>query len=236
MIDEPPTPEPERTKAPHFVGGWLLALVVVLAMAVAVFRFSQLPSRRLADGTTLTLLRTTVGHTFTDAHGTLLERFVAPLVPRRVLEGWHLPLDRPQYVSWTNPLPNRTVLTVKLGLSGEAPLLSRSEFLLPPYYSRLRFVTIGEDGFEYVWIPLPFMHYRDGWYSYLMTENFPRDARQLRFRLDRCARPGGPWTAVAAFSSAPRASGAEQGTGSGDWTPRAGPLTVGADGTQFTLG
>jgi len=187
------------TKAKTAIG----VITAVLATGTTTFVVTRLPgtqTQRLADGSLLMLNRVSFDGTNKFIHGSGLEKLLRNAIPTNGVQLSGFSLTRPTMQKFEAP-PGKSQFVAELKVIGSS--LANHPLVKPAFYREFRCVIRGERGIEYVqefW-PGKFQSYSDGYFGYVIANNFPRDSRWLWLRIERRKSPdqGGPWSVVAKF-------------------------------------
>jgi hypothetical protein len=157
-------------------------------------------TQRLPDGSSLVLNRVSIDGTNKFIHGRGLEKLLKNAIPTNGLQLPQFKLSRPTMQHFEAPLGKRQ-LVAELKVTGND--LANHPLVKPAFYREFRCVIRGERGIEYVqefWAG-KFQSHSDGYFGYVIANNFPRDSRWLWLRVERrkSRDQGGPWTVVAEF-------------------------------------
>jgi len=194
----------------------LLGAAFILAAgtaAVVITVFATRPGKsrqqRLSDGSMLVLNRVQVGSNVVFSHGPVISQLLGGAIPTNGLHLGKYSLDRATQEKFD--FGRGSYLVAEFRLTGSnAP---SHPLVTPAFYRQFRFVVYGEQGIEFVeesW-GRQFRSFSDGYFGYIATSTFPRDARMLGIRVERRetqeADPGKSLpTSRSRIPSAPRSS------------------------------
>jgi hypothetical protein len=178
-----------------------VALALIAVCGVVAFLLWPDPSSKqvLPDGTVLVMSGVKVGRTNVYSHGTGISKVLGRFTPSNAVSVAGFKLQRPQLVIMPAP-EGGEILTAELWLGPGSP--QEKAFTSPPFYRKHRLLISGDDadGFTFVKEINNFRKQNDGLFSLVWAWSYPRDSRQLRFRLEERETPNTrDWREVTTF-------------------------------------
>jgi len=179
------------------VGTFGGAAILLLLLFAFVCRENS-SKQTLSDGTVIVLSGLKIGRTNIYSHGTWLSKTIGRWAPSNGIALASFKLTRPTKLTFDWP-PECEILSAQFRLLPGSP--REGLFLSPPFYRKYRLLVSGDDGFLFVKEFNDFKTYPDGMFSYLNAWSFPRDSKQLRFRLEERDRSdSSDWHEMATFA------------------------------------
>jgi len=179
---------------------WAVIAVLVACLLLALLFWRENFSKRvLPDGTVLTLSGVKVGRTNVYLHGNRVSKALGPLAPSNGVNVAGIELKRPAVRSVWAP-EDTEILSVELKVA--AGSTQANTFLSPPFHRHRRLLLSGDDdsGFVFVKEMQNFRQEPDGVFTLITAESYPRDSRQLHFRLEeRTSFTNRDWRETATF-------------------------------------
>jgi hypothetical protein len=176
-----------------------IAITVVCAVIIGIGRWIGGESKRvLPDGTTFILSGVQIGNTNGYEHGTRLSKALGGLVPSNGLNLGVFKIGRARTVTMP-AYQGGELLTAELWLRPGSP--RETSLTQPHFHRKYRLLLSGErDDFSFVNEFNGFRKFDDGLFALIYAYSFPRDAEQIRFRLEeRESLTSREWREVVTF-------------------------------------
>ena len=176
----------------------VIASVGLICLVIALALWGGNSSKRtLPDGTTLVLSGVMIGPTNIYMHGTFWSKIIGRFVPAKGFAVAGFKLQRPEKITFTGQ-EGSEILSARLELLPRSP--REKSLVSPPFFRKYRLLIYGEQDFAFVEEFRGFKRQADGLVSYVLAPSFPRDSRQLHFRLEERDTPESrDWREVAIF-------------------------------------
>ena len=165
----------------------LALFLVSLAIGIAVWQDNS-SRQTLPDGTVLVLSGVRIAQTNTYAHGTLLSKTIGRLAPPGGISVAGFTLKPPEKITFAGQ-DGCEVLSAEIRLLPGSP--RQKSFLSVPFFRTYRLLISGDNGFTFVKEFNGFKKLPDGLFAHIWAESFPRESKQLRFRLEERDKPQG---------------------------------------------
>lgn len=174
----------------------LALFLICLAIGIAVWQDNS-SRQTLPDGTVLVLSGVRIARTNIYTHGTLLSKVLGRFAPPGGISVAGLKLKPPEKITFAGS-DGCEVLSAEIRLLPGSP--RQTSFLFVPFFRAYRLLISGDNGLAFVQEFNGFNRKPDGIFAHIRTESFPRESKQLRFRLEERGKPQGrDWHEVSTF-------------------------------------